>query len=63
MAGTSSTCWPKTSFQSAVLWGHNLAQLEPGTCIIVMAVSFGGSSFGHSSSNRPPPTTFSAASP
>lgn len=31
--------------------------------IIVMAVSFGGSSFGHSSSNRAPLTTLSTTLP
>ena len=43
--------------------GLSRGRRELGTCIITRAVSFGGSSFGHSSSNRPPPTTFSPASP
>jgi hypothetical protein len=34
-----------------------------GTCIIARAVRTGGSSLGHSSSNRAPPTTSSEASP
>ena len=41
---------------------HHLGRSEPGTCISVMAVSFGGASFGHSSSRRGPPTTSVAAS-
>ena len=43
--------------------GLSRGQRELGTCIITRAVSIGGSSFGHPSSNRAPPTTSSAECP
>jgi hypothetical protein len=43
--------------------GLSRGQRELGTCTITRAVSIGGSSFGHPSSNRAPPTTSSAEFP